>query len=210
MLYKVSTIVLVILLLIAGAKYFKWRGKYITEKNLKEYAEQEFSSERKKNGELVVKQRIMETDNKAYIDSVTKGFDVKIRGIKTAIRIIETTTIDTTYISYADSFFFYKDSSRHARGFKDSSRCYSISGTVDTSGVTINKIEIKDSLLIMEKSKGFLIKHPQLIIVSKSPCKDISEVKSVKLRNKPSIFVKIIDRAAFLIAGVLIATRLTK
>ncbi len=206
MIYKVSTIILLILVLIFGFKYCEWKGAYTFEKEQKEFANQETIKLRKDNGELIVRQKMLETSNKSYIDSITKNFGVKNKGATMAVSFKETLRIDTTVITFHDSLFFYKDSGRSKRIFATKTRCFEIEGSVDTNGVIINKFISEDSVLIIQKEKGFLVKHPEITIVTKNPCKDVSEVRSVKLKKRPSIILRVIEGGLLLIAGIKIGT----
>lgn len=167
-------------------------------------SKQTYTKERDKYNQLVVKQKAVETYHKQFIDSVAKDFEVKLNKAKAAIKYEYKTKIDTLEIPTIDTLTFYKDSSSglKIKRFKEKNPYYEIEADVDSTftRLRLSNITFKDTLLVLENSKGFFTKKTEYVIISKSPYSDISGVKSVKLKARPRKAVRILE---FIIVGIL-------
>lgn len=165
---------------------------------------QRYKESRNENGELIIRQNVIEAYNKRIVDSLIGKIDFGKNKIKKPLIVIQETTtvsVDTLYVSYTDTLFSVV---LGEAPFKDSTKYYHISGVAKPKGIQFNVISfpMKNTYIVSKQRYNLFYNRPVVTIHHDNPYVSTEKVNSVILKEKePNKFVKISTKVGLLALG---------
>lgn len=213
MLLKYYKQIIIIILLIALFFLYKHSQNLKAEKedliSAKELVSQKYKTVLNKNKELIVRQDVIEFNNKKAIDSLIKKIDFgkfKPKKPSTFIQEAIIVKLDSTYIKY-DTVYLATDT---IRTFKDSSKYFYISGRTNHNGVFINRVSFPMmNTTVISKQRYNIFKTKTVITIHHdNPLVSTEKLTSIVLRPEPNKLLKNLTRVLIFSTGVFLGSKL--
>jgi len=209
--YAIALLLLTLLVLLFGstANLRKQVDSLQTEKDL---INQQFKSEKNKNGELITLQDIIVTNDKKIMDSLVQEINwgkQKIKNPKTIIKETLVTKIDSLYVPFTDTLITIVGAKYE---FKDSTPFYNLSGTVESKGIKFNTISFinENTYVINKKRYNVFYTKPVLYVNTKNPYTTVTGLKSITLEKQPNKLLKFLTVSASFALGAYVGIQISK
>ena len=171
---------------------------------------QRYKESRNENGELIIRQNIIEAYNKRIVDSLIGKIDFGKNKIKKPLIVIQETTtvsVDTLYVSYTDTLFSVV---LGEAPFKDSTKYYHISGVAKPKGIQFNVISfpMKNTYVVSKQRYNLFYNRPVVTIHHDNPYVSTQKVNSVILKSKePNKFLKVSTKVGLVALGFILGQK---
>lgn len=203
--YKLIIFAILLILILHLLNVLSNKKKDISDLNSEvSLIDQKYKEVRNKNGELIIRQDIVEAYNKRIVDSLIGKIDFGKNKIKKPLIVIQETTtvsVDTLYVAYTDTLFSVV---LGEAPFKDSTKYYHISGIAKPKGIQFNVISfpMKNTYVVSKQRYNLFYNRPVVTIHHDNPYVSTEKVNSVILKEKePNKFVKISTKVGLLALG---------
>lgn len=203
--YKLIILAVLLILILHLLNVVSDKKKDISDLNSEiSLTDQKYKEIRNENGELVIRQNMLEDYNKRIVDSLIGKIDFGKNKIKKPLIVIQEKTIvsiDTLYVTYSDTLFAIVPGENY---FNDSTKYYHIKGVAKPKGIQFNTISfpMKNTYVVSKQRYNLFYNRPVVTIHHDNPYVSTEKVNSVILKQKePNKFLKISTKVGLFALG---------